>query len=487
MTRLRKFLRSRRVTSVDQVGTDRVLQIQFSSGQYRLFLEFYAGGNILLTNKDLDILAILRIVPAAADQEELRVGLKYSLSNRQNYGGVPALSRERVTTALRDTIAKGPANATAKKSKTKPGNALRKALATSITEFPPMLVDHALTVTEFDATLLPEQILQDDALVDKLMLALQEAERVVQEITGSDVTTGYIVAKPNPSTRADHDVVSAHGSIDGQNFIYEDFHPFKPRQFEKDPTVSILSFDGFNKTVDEFFSSIEGQRLESRLQEKEDNAKKKLEAARQDHEKRLGGLQSMQELNVRKAQAIEANVQRVEEAVGAINGLVGQGMDWVEIARLIEMEQNRKNPVAMLIKLPLKLYENTATLLLGEAEEEDDYDGDATDSDVSESDDDGKQQTQRLAEKRLSIDIDLALSPWANARQYYDQKRSAAVKERKTLQSSTKALKNTERKITADLKKGLKQEKQVLRPVRQQHWFEKFIFFISSDGYLILG
>src|SRR5207237_51863 len=42
-------------------------------------------------------------------------------------------------------------------------------------------------------------------------------------------------------------------------------------------------------------------------------------------------------------------------------------------------------------------------------------------------------------------------------------------------------------KIADDLRKGLKQEKPVLQPIRKQMWFEKFIWFISSDGYLVLG
>jgi predicted ribosome quality control (RQC) complex YloA/Tae2 family protein len=36
------------VTAVSQVGTDRIIEITFSDGQYRLFLEFYAGGILFL-------------------------------------------------------------------------------------------------------------------------------------------------------------------------------------------------------------------------------------------------------------------------------------------------------------------------------------------------------------------------------------------------------------------------------------------------------
>ena len=475
------------------MGTDRIIEFQFSDGQYRLFSEFYASGNIVLTDSELNIIALLRVVSESPDQEELRVGLKYSLDNRQNYQGVPELTRDRVTHALKQAVderAEVVASAK-KKAKQKPGDALRKALIRTLNEFPPVLLDHALRVAEYNVQLPPEEALNSDTIMDRLMTALSEAQKVIERITNAPVSKGFIIARTSKAESATEapDVPSAH-----QKVSYEDFHPFRPAQFEGDRGLRLLEFEPFNKAVDEFFSSIESQKLESRLTEREENAKRKLDAARKDHEKRLGGLQQVQELNVRKAKAIETNLQMVKEAVGAINGLIAQGMDWVEIARLIEMEQVRHNAVAELIKLPLKLYENTATLLLKEAshDDEEDYEGNETESDVSNSDYEENARSGRAngpidKGRRLAVDLDLALSPWSNARQYYDQKRSAAVKEQKTLQSSAKALKSTERKVNADLKKGLKQEKTVMRPVRNQRWFEKFLYFISSEGYLVLG
>jgi predicted ribosome quality control (RQC) complex YloA/Tae2 family protein len=453
-----------------------------------MFLEFYAAGNIILTDKELNILALLRVVAEGEGQEELRVGRKYSLENRQNYGGIPPLTKERLQNALQKATDKADDGLVAgKKPKKAASDALRKALAVSVTEYPPLLVDHSMRVTGFDATLKPAEILSSESLMEQLMLALDEAKRVVQGITSSETAKGYIIAKqgkggPEPSADAD---VSAR-----QNLVYDDFHPFRPQQFEYDPACSILAFDGFNKTVDEFFSSIEGQRLESRLHERELNAKKKLEAARQDQAKRLGGLQEVQELNVRKAGAIEANIERVQEAMDAVNSLIASGKDWMEIAKLIEYEQKRHNPVAEIIQLPLQLEKNTITLLLSEEEiqEVDNDSAYATDSDVFDSEDEvTKGDLAKEAESRLKIDINLGISPWSNAGEYYDQKRSAATKEVKTAQALSKALKSTEHKIAQDLKKGLKQEKAVLRPVRQQMWFEKFTWFVSSDGYLVLG
>ncbi|MCJ1413692.1 hypothetical protein MMC32_000016 [Xylographa parallela] len=500
VARLRKYLRTRRVTSISQVGTDRIIEFQFSDGQYRLFLEFYAGGNIVLTDKELNILALLRVVSEGQDQEELRVGLRYSLENRQNYGGVPPLTKERVRDGMQKALEKneGAATAPVKKVKKKSGDVLRKALATTLTEFPPMLVDHALQVKGFDSNTSLEEVIKDDSVLERLMLVLEEAGNVVKQITALETSKGYIISKLTKARGSDREESLLHSNEEKdakiEGLLYDDFHPFRPLQFRGIPETKIIEINGFNKTVDEFFSSIEAQKLESRLTEREEQAKKKLETARQDHQKRVGGLQQVQELNVRKAQAIEANLQRVQEAILAVNGLIAQGMDWVEIARLIEMEQARHNPVAEMIRIPLKLYENTATLLLAEAhfDDEDDFDGDETGSDVSESEDENSKPSRgakpaKSEDRRLAVDVDLALSPWSNARQYYDQKKTAAVKEQKTLQSSAMALKNTERKISADLKKGLKQEKEVLRPVRRQHWFEKFYYFISSDGYLILA
>jgi predicted ribosome quality control (RQC) complex YloA/Tae2 family protein len=482
------------VTSIAQIGTDRILEFQFSDGLYRLYLEFYAGGNIVLTDGDLKVLGLLRNVDEGEEHERLRVGLDYNLSLRQNYGGAPELTKERIREGLQKAVDRQqeqPAP-TGKKAKKVGKDALRKALAVSITECPPLLVDHALHVAGFDSTLKPEQVVGDDELLGKLLQVLQSARKITDEITTGDLTKGYILAKPNPAAaKADE------GGSDKSKFLYEDFHPFRPDQFEGSD-LAFLEFDGFNKAVDEFFSSIEGQKLESRLTEREQQAKKKLEKARKEHEDRIGGLQHVQELNFRKAEAILANVHRVAEATEAVNGLIRQGMDWGDIARLIEREQNQGNAVAEMIKLPLKLHENTVTLLLDETshnlEEDDDDEGNETSSvseDSEEEDDDRPKkkgpQVKVTAQPKLSIDIDLALSPWANSTEYYDQKKTAASKEDRTVQASTKALKSHEKKVAEDLKKGLKQEKDVLRPVRKQQWFEKFIYFLSSDGYLVLG
>lgn len=486
-------MKTRRVTAVKQIGTDRIIEFQFSDGLYRLYLEFFASGNVILTDNELKIQTLLRQVPEGEGQEPQRPGLTYSLENRQNYGGVPALTKERVRDALQSTVQKTAASAAAgKKIKKKPGDELRKGLATTIAELPPILIDHAMKVAGFDSTLQLSTVLENEGLLDHLLQSLEEARKVVKEVTSSDSCKGYILAKERPNTESD-----PLDDIDGDrplkdNLLYEDFHPFLPRQFEEDLNYTVLPFDNFNKMVDEFFSSIEGQKLKSRLTEREAAAKRKLDATKAEHAKRIEGLQTAQQLNIRKASAIEANAERVQEAMDAVNGLIQQGMDWEDIGKLVDRERRRDNPVAAIIVPPLKLHENTITVLLGEAEEiEEEEDDETSDTDSVSSVDSGYAGTEasnrKVGETRLAVDINLGISPYANAREYYGERKMAVVKEQKTVLQSENAIKNAEQKITAELKKGLKQEKPVLQPIRKQLWFEKFTWFISSDGYLVLG
>lgn len=483
--RLRKFLKTRRCTSITQIGTDRIIELQFSDSAYRMFLEFFAAGNVILTDADCKILAILRNVAEGEGQESQKIGSTYSLQNRQNYGGVPPLTRDRVRNALETSIKKAEvAEASSKKKqKRKPGDELRRGLATTLEEFPPIVVDHAFAVTGFEPTSKPAEILENEALFESLFKALEEARKIVDDVTSSATCKGYIVAKRRESKVEDGPAPQADTP---QSLLYEDFQPFLPQRYEQDTEYVVLTYDNFNKTIDEFFSSLEGQKLEGRLNDREEAAKRKLEAVKQIQEQKVEGLKQTQILNMRKAGALEANVDRVSEAMDAVNGLLSQGMDWVNIGKLIEREQKRKNPVAEIIKLPLNLEQNTITLLLAEEDTEENY-ADESDETSSEEGSDTEEDKGKATDTRLPIEINLGLTPFANAREYYDQKKVAAVKAQKTVEHSVTALKSAEKKIAQDLKKNLKGEKPVLQLTRRQMWFEKFLWFISSDGYLVVG
>ena len=214
-----------------------------------------------MTDGHLTTLALLRSVSEGAEHEQYRLGSKYDLSLRQNYEGIPSLTKDRLRDGLQRAVERQQAEAQkpGKKIKKKAGDALRKALATATTEFPPVLIDHALHVTGVHRQIEPEAVIGSDEELDKVLQALQEATRVIDEITSLPVAKGYILAKRKAQMVDEANTATE----DNQNVMYEDFHPFKPAQLEVDPANVFIEHQGFNKAVDHFFSSIEGQKLES--------------------------------------------------------------------------------------------------------------------------------------------------------------------------------------------------------------------------------
>ena len=75
-SKIRKYIRTRRLEKVQQLGIDRIVEFTFGKEEdnntYRLICEFYAKGNITLTDKNYKILAILRA-------HGLEEGVKYAI------------------------------------------------------------------------------------------------------------------------------------------------------------------------------------------------------------------------------------------------------------------------------------------------------------------------------------------------------------------------------------------------------------------------
>nr|CAD7430507.1 unnamed protein product [Timema monikensis] len=213
----------------------------------------------------------------------------------------------------------------------------------------------------------------------------------------------------------------------------------------------------------------EDNELQKVAHKREREAMKKLANVRKDHDLRLVALERTQESDKQKAELITRNQQLVDNAVLAVRSALANQMAWSDIQNLVKEAQERGDPVASSIK-GLKLEVNHVTLMLTDPYAEDD----SSDEDTN---------IQGL--KPTLIDIDLDLTAFANARKYYDQKRNAAKKQQKTLESQGKALKSAERKTKQTLKDV--QTMSNINKARKVYWFEKFFWFISSENYLVIG
>merc|ERR1719225_162913 len=97
--------------------------------------------------------------------------------------------------------------------------------------------------------------------------------------------------------------------------------------------------------------------------------------------------------------------------------------------------------------------------------------------------DEEREETEHANE--LMIEIDLNITAQANARKYFVQKKTAAVKEKKTVEAGGVALKSAEKKTKQQLKEMSKIA--TINKARKVFWFEKFFWFVSSENYLVIG
>uniref|UniRef100_A0A8C5ATJ5 Nuclear export mediator factor n=1 Tax=Gadus morhua TaxID=8049 RepID=A0A8C5ATJ5_GADMO len=424
----RKHLKSRRLTQVKQLGIDRIVDIQFGSDEaaYHLIVELYDRGNIILADHEYTILNLLRFRTAEVEDVKIAVRERYPVENARP---------------------------------------------------PEPLITYGATLIEH---CLIEVGLSGAVKVDSQAHAAQGMSCLLFDLK----LKGYIIQKSEkkPSLAADKPCEEL--------LTYEEFHPFLFAQNAKGPH---LEFDTFDKAVDEFYSKMEGQRIDMKALHQEKQAMKKLDNVKKDHEHRLVALHQAQEVDRVKGELVEMNLAVVERALQVVRSALANQVDWAEIGLIVKEAQEAGDPVACAIK-ELKLQTNHITMLLKNPYVvEDDQEADEEEEEVAEKKvQKGKKNkrdkgpaTKLQKDKPMLVDVDLSLSAYANAKKYYDHKRTAAKKEQKTVEAAEKAFKSAEKKT----KKTLKEVQTVttIQKARKVYWFEKFLWFISSENYLVIA
>lgn len=428
--KMRKHLKNKRLERLTQLGVDRVVDLQFGINEaaYHIILEMYDRGNIVLTDFEYTILNILR--PRTTESEDVKFIVRERYPIEKPLAISKFYNRDEVFAVLNSA---------------KEGENLKKILM-PIVAFGPALIDHVFLKYDFPKNCAINKQFKVPDDIQRLFLCFEEADSIVQEIRKK--CDGYII----------HKVDKAVGTQDIITNV--EFHPYLYNQFNG---VKYTQYASFDKAVDNFFSNMEGQKIDLKALQKEKEALKKLENVKKDHEQRLSKLHASQTEDIKKAQLIEMNSELVDKAITVIRSAIANQISWSDIEDIIKEAQLEGDPVAKTIK-KLKLDINHFTLLLSNP--------------VLDSDDDEQ------LEPKL-VDIDLGYSAYANARKYYDMKRAHAKKEQKTLESSEKAFKNAEKKTKQALKEVAITTS--ITKARKVMWFEKFLWFISSENYLVIA
>uniref|UniRef100_A0A3B4BG98 Ribosome quality control complex subunit NEMF n=1 Tax=Periophthalmus magnuspinnatus TaxID=409849 RepID=A0A3B4BG98_9GOBI len=238
---------------------------------------------------------------------------------------------------------------------------------------------------------------------------------------------------------------------------YDEFHPFLFSQQRQSPH---LEFESFDKAVDEFFSKMESQRIDMKALQQEKQALKKLENVKKDHEQRLEALHQAQEVDRVKGELVEMNLPMVDRALQVVRSALANQVDWTEIGAIVKEAQEAGDPVACAIK-ELKLQTNHITMMLRSEI-------------VEEKGKKGKNKSQKKLQKNrpVLVDVDIGLSAYANAKKYQDLHVYCAMK-------------SAERKTQQTLKEV--QTVTTIQKARKVYWFEKFLWFISAENYLVIA
>jgi predicted ribosome quality control (RQC) complex YloA/Tae2 family protein len=78
-----------------------VIELSFSDGLYRLYLEFFAAGNIILTDKEGVVLSLWRVVSEGDEEVDVKVGGKYNIEGKQ---GSVEVTKKVLTDVLQQSV-----------------------------------------------------------------------------------------------------------------------------------------------------------------------------------------------------------------------------------------------------------------------------------------------------------------------------------------------------------------------------------------------
>lgn len=244
--------------------------------------------------------------------------------------------------------------------------------------------------------------------------------------------------------------------------FYSDFSPFEidsiPDGFDLETLPS------FNSSVERYFTALAQHASKTADLSKDKSAMeaaawRKYENMKQDQENRLGKIRVEKEDFFYRARLIEMNADEVSAICNIVNTMISSGMSAIVHSVIKEGKKNGDELAGMIQKINLE--KNKVSVILADKD--------------------------NMEEKAVEVDIDLKMSPFENAKEYYGRMKKANLKEKKTVEASEQALKIAKSNAIKEVKKQEKKFSVVKLPPRKQYWFEKFHWFLSSENYLVLS
>ncbi|MGE4495901.1 MAG: ribosome rescue protein RqcH [Methanosarcina sp.] len=456
---LRKYLMGGRIISIEQHDFDRIVKIGIERAGVRstLIVELFARGNVLIVDSENKI--ILPMNPVTLKDRRLRSGEIYELPEAQlspveakvsdlmdafskstadivrtiatrfNLGGV--LAEEACARAGIDK------SRPAKEATVEDAEKLREALQDL---FSPLFRARAAGKTEGE----PEAGLQTGIETEIGNEVGAETEAGIEigieanaEIEGKP---GEGIGTQIPGLRAQHIKQEINGKMETFDVVPFDLNRYS--EYEKE------YFDSFNKALDEFFGK---KALEQVAEVKEAEKKEKTlgvyERRLLQQEESLAKFGKEIEKNNTLAEIVYANYQIIEELFSVLNSARAKGYSWDEIRSILK-QAKKTVPAAQKIT---NIDQKTGTVTV---------------------DLDGK-----------SVNLDIRKTVPQNAQEYYEKVKKFTKKRDGAIRAIEDTKKAMEKKAAAKASKAGRK----LQASRKKHWYDRFRWFVSSDGFLVVG
>jgi predicted ribosome quality control (RQC) complex YloA/Tae2 family protein len=309
-----------------------------------------------------------------------------------------------------------------------------------------------------EAGLNPKSKCEEFDIEASLVPLWNQFQEVSKFVADPERSKGFVTWKENknPATTLSNGQVL---EVNKDDVLYDAFIPKLFKQFVDTPK---MEFEDFDAAADEFFSKIESQKIEVQRSHQENSVVKKLDKVKEDQNKRIKALEDQEDKWERYASLIEQNVHAVDAAINAVNSYLEKQIQWTQLTDMVKQLKKQGDPIASLIH-KMDLLKSKVTLLL--------YDTITAEEDL-----------ELEAEQ---VTVDLKLTAHANATEYYAQKKKAAEKKQKTMESARHALKSAEKTAISQLKEV--KMKASIQKLRKPYWFERFNWFVSSDGYIVVS
>jgi predicted ribosome quality control (RQC) complex YloA/Tae2 family protein len=227
------------------------------------------------------------------------------------------------------------------------------------------------------------------------------------------------------------------------------FIAFLPFRFELYRDFPTETFDKFSQAVDDFFGVSESELEDEQEQDSLSREQKRLQRIIDKQNENIEKLVSKAKILRTNGELIYSSFSDVQEVLETVTKARSGGHSWDEIISRIEEGKEKGIPSALLIQ---RIIPSQGQIIVK-----------LNDTDVI---------------------LDIRLSAQDNAALAYDQAKKSEAK----VEGAKKQIEKTKEKLEKlEIRVSEPDTKRVPIKARKKRWYEKFRWFISSEGFLVLG